>query len=76
MLRARGLGRGELNSDENYKESRTVGYNESSSFSNDLMYCKSFRASRAQMGGGGGTEFRRGLKVENGTTNRLLSLMI
>ena len=53
------------------------GYNESSSFSNDLMKRKSFRASRGREGGGKGkTEFRWGLKVENGTTNRLLSLMI
>ena len=48
------------------------GHNESSSFSNDLMKRQSFRASR----GRGGTEFRQGLRVENGTSNRLLSLII
>ena len=65
-------GRGKLYSDEDYFRER---YNESSCFSNNLMKCQSFRASRARMGGGK-TEFRRGLRVENGTTNRLLSLMI
>ena len=37
------------------------------------MKFKSFRASRGE---GGEPEFRRGLRVENCTTNRLLSLMI
>ena len=60
---------GELNSDEDYFREQ---YNESSSFSNDLMNRKSFNASRER----GKTEFRRGLRVENFTTNRLVSLMI
>ena len=58
-----------LNSDaDNFRER----YNESSSFANDLMKRKSFRASRRR---GDGTEFRQGLRVENGNKNRLLSLM-
>ena len=36
------------------------------------MKCQKFRASR----GRGKTEFRQGLRVENGTANRLLSLMV
>ena len=63
-------GRGKLNADEDYFREQ---YNELSSFSNNLMKRRSFRASRWR---GGGTEFRQGLRVENGTTNRLLSLMI
>ena len=59
---------GKLNSDEDYFRER---YNESSSFSNDLMKIKNFRASR----GRGEPEFRRGLRVENCTANRLLSLI-
>ena len=47
-------------------------YNESSSFSNNLMKRQNF----AREGGGGGTEFRQWLRVEKGTTNRLLSLII
>ena len=34
------------------------------------------KASALCAGGGGGNEFRQGLRVENSTTNRLLSLMI
>ena len=59
---------GELNSDEAYFRER---YDESSSFSNDLMKIKSFLASRER----GEPESRRGLRVENCTTNRLLSLI-
>ena len=53
---------GELNSDEDYFRER---YNESSSFSNDLMKIKSFRASRERRE----PEFRRGFRGENGNTN-------
>ena len=47
-------------------------YNESSSFFNNLMKRQSFRARR----GGRGIWFKQGLRVENCTTNRLLSLVI
>ena len=45
---------------------------ESSSFSHNLMKRQKFRASLDR----GTTEFRRGLRVEKGNTNRLVSLMI
>ena len=48
-------------------KSREIRYNESSLFSNILMKRQSFAWE------GGGTEFRQGLWVEKGTTNRLLS---
>ena len=48
-------------------------YNESSSFSNDLKKRKSFRALR---GWGGIILIQTRIIFENGTTNRLLSLMI
>ena len=57
---------------KSFRASRGIksrGYNEPSSFSDDLMKRKSFARE-------GETEFRRGLRVDNGTTNRLLSLMI
>ena len=47
-------------------------YIESSSFFNNLMKRQSFRATR----GGRGTWFKQGLRVDNGPTNRLLSLII
>ena len=47
-------------------------YIESSSFFNNLMKRQSFRAMR----GGRGIWFKQGLRVENGLTNRLLSLII
>ena len=47
-------------------------YNESSSFSDNLMKRQSFHAWR----GRAKTDFRQGLSVENNTTNRLLSLII
>ena len=62
---------GKLNSDKIMSSER---YNESSSFSNNIMKRQSFRASGG--GGEGATEFRLGLRVENGTTNRLPSLII
>ena len=37
------------------------------------MKLKSLRASRGKGGGGGRREFGRGLRVENCTTNRVLS---
>ena len=61
---------GKLNSDEDYFRER---YNKSSSFSNDLMKIKKLQRFARQ--GGGEPEFRRGLRVENCTANRLLSLI-
>ena len=40
------------------------------------MILMKLKASALRAGGGRGNEFRQGLRVENGTTNRLLSLMI